>query len=316
MSGLWRRRTVRHLVICLVPLLLVGAVLVVVLAVRFGRTAGEVREATATATATIARSGLGPDRRDVELRWHDATGTERTSVIHIPEISNVRTGAAVTLRYVPGDPTRVYVGGDESSVRLRNLAYGIVVVALTLLTAVVVTAIHVARRFVAERRPGTTMAATYARTRRGLVQRGWLMLNDQGREWWVPVHWETVLPALQAKTPCLVHGRPLHDRVLVVDVAGTQVWQSGRKRPVPPANALVAGRPQSAPAPQRAAAEALPIGLARQVRVDSALLVIAPLLGLLWSYVDRSGAGGFLAGTALIAAVLFWLPSVLGTDPA
>jgi hypothetical protein len=41
----------------------------------------------------------------------------------------------------------------------------------------------------------------------------------------------------------------------------------------------------------------------------------APVLGLLWAYVDGSGAAGFGIATALVASVLFWLPGVFGSDP-
>jgi hypothetical protein len=50
--------------------------------------------------------------------------------------------------------------------------------------------------------------------------------------------------------------------------------------------------------------------------VDAVPLVAAPVLGLLWAYVDGSGFGGFLVATGVVAAVLFWLPQLLGSDPA
>ena len=42
---------------------------------------------------------------------------------------------------------------------------------------------------------------------------------------------------------------------------------------------------------------------------------VTPLFGLLWAYTDDSGVTGFLAATAVSAAVLFWLPSIYGSDP-
>jgi hypothetical protein len=39
------------------------------------------------------------------------------------------------------------------------------------------------------------------------------------------------------------------------------------------------------------------------------------VLGLLWAYVSGGGTGSFLVATALAAAVLFWLPQLLGSDP-
>jgi hypothetical protein len=319
MGGLLRRRPVRHLAISIAPLLVVGVALLIVLTTRFATVAAPVREATATAEATVVRSGLDADGKAVELRWTDARGQERLSQVRVPEIANVRTGGQVTLHYVPDDPSRVYVGGDETSIQLRNLAFGIFAVTIVLIVAVLVTVLHVVRRRRAERRPATTMPATYARSKRGLVQRSWLVLDDHGREWWVPVHWVPELAALLAKTPCAVHGRPAVDRLLVVDVGETPVWQSGRKRATAPAGDIVtASTPWSKSAERRAEAVGAPPpgdGLARQLRGDGVLVVIAPLLGLLWAYVDGSGAGGFAGATALMVGVLFWLPAVLGTDP-
>jgi len=51
------------------------------------------------------------------------------------------------------------------------------------------------------------------------------------------------------------------------------------------------------------------------VRADAVVAVAAPLLGLLWAYVDGSGVAGFAAATALSAAGLFWLFQLLGSDP-
>jgi hypothetical protein len=189
---------------------------------------------------------------------------------------------------------------------------------------VLVTAVHLARRLAVERRPGTTMPVTYARSRRGIVRRSWLVVDDQGREWWVPVHWDPVLTGLLAKTPATVHGRPSRDRMVVVDVEGTPVWQAGRRRSEPPRGEITQDAPRwSKAAKKRTEAEAragtkappAPIGLARQFRTDGALIVAAPLIGLMWAYVNGGGVVASLVATALAATFLFWLPTVVGSDP-
>jgi hypothetical protein len=317
MSGLWGRRTVRHLTICIAPLLLVGVALVVVLATRFASVAAPVRQATAEARATVTQAGLGADGKEVELRWTDTAGQQHLTRVRVPEVNGVRTGVQVTVKYDPDDPSRVYVGGDETSIRLRDLAFGIFVATIVPALALLVTVVHVVRRLAAERRPTTTLPVSYVRSKKGLVQRSWLVLDDRGREWCVPVHWEPALASLLAKTPCPVHGRPLTDRVLVVDVDGTKVWQSLRKRSRgPSADIVTATTAWSKSAERKAAAEPPPpAGLGRQLRGDAVLVVIAPLLGLLWAYVDGSGIGGFAAGSALMAGVLFWVPALFGSDP-
>jgi hypothetical protein len=320
MGGLFRRRPVRHVAIGIAPLLLIGVVLLVVLASRFSSAAAPLRAATATAEATVVRGDLGEDGKTVELSWTDADGQAHTSQIRVPEVSNVQAGGKATVQYVPGDPGKVFIDGDETSIRLRDLAFDVFAVTLVLLVVLLFTIVHVLRRLRAERRPATPAPVTYARSKRGLLQRAWLIVDDGGREWWVPVHWEPQLPELLAKTPAKVHGRPMADRVLVIDVDGGPVWQSGRKRRGPPrkADVVTATTPWSKSAERRAetvATEAPPAGLVRQFRGDAAVIVVAPLLGLLWAYLDGSGRGGFSGATVLLLGVLFWLPSIVGSDP-
>ncbi len=56
--------------------------------------------------------------------------------------------------------------------------------------------------------------------------------------------------------------------------------------------------------------------MARQARGDAALLLAAPIMGLLWAYIDGLGSVGFGLSTALFAALLFWVPTVYGSDPS
>jgi hypothetical protein len=322
MRGLLRRRPVRHLAIGIALLLLAGLALLVVLTNRFGTAAAPVRAATATAPATVVRGQLGPDGKGVQLNWTDARGEQHLSEVRLPEVASVQAGASVQVHYLPDDPSRVYVAGDEFSVRARDLAFDILAVLVVLVAALLLSGVHLARRLRAERRPATTMPVTYARCKRGLMQRSWLVLDDAGREWWVPVHWVPALGTLLAKTPAAVHGRLATDRVLVVDVGGTPIWQSGRRRSAPPTGEMVtAATPWSKSAQREAEAAAAaadappPAGLARQLRGDGVLVVVAPLLGLLWAYLDSSGPGGFVGATVLMVGVLLWLPAMLGTDP-
>ena len=307
MQALWRRRPVRHVVAGLLPLLVAGTVVIAVLAVRFVDAAAPVREATGRAQATVQRSGIGPEGREVELSWTDDRGTPRVSRVRAARAGDVPTGRTVELRYSPADPSGpVFVAGDETSDRLRDLAFGLLVTVLLVVGVLVASGVHLARRLAAERRPGNTMPVSYARSRRGVVRRSWLVLTDDGRDWWVPVHWEPALLGVASGTPATVHGRPSRDRVVVVDVGGTKVWQAGRRRPTAPRGVVTDAADPPTPTS---------VGLVHQVRTDSALLVVAPIAGLLWAYLDDGGAASWAAATALVAGVLFWLPTVIGSDP-
>lgn len=320
MTGMLRRRTVRHLLVGVLPVLVVGAAVVAVLLVRLAAAQAPLRDATATADGTVVRSRLPPTGDGVLVRWNDARGLPRESTVVVPSAGDVSPGRQVVLRYVPSDPGRVYVGGDATSVRLRDLAYGVFTVAFAVLLVLGITSVHVLRRLVAERRPGTTLPVTYARSRRGLVQRSWLVVEEAGREWWVPVHWAPPLASLLARTPCPVHGKPSAQRVLVVEVRGEPVWQAlGRRRAVPPRGQVwTATTPWSKGNRRKAdeqAAGGRPAALSAQLRTDAVLVLAAPLLGVLWAFANSGGMGGAAAATATSAAILFWLPSVYGSDP-
>jgi hypothetical protein len=50
--------------------------------------------------------------------------------------------------------------------------------------------------------------------------------------------------------------------------------------------------------------------------VDAALLVPAPLISLLWTYLDNSGLTGWLGATAITAAAALWWAAIRGSDPS
>jgi hypothetical protein len=311
-KALWRRRPVRHVVFGLLPLLVVGPVVIIVLAFRLAADSAPLRAATATATATVERTRQGEDERELQVSWVDGAGTKRTSTVRTNRPSDIPVGAQLTVRYQPGDPSRVFVTGDETTGRLTDLSFGILLSALLTGAVLVASAVHVARRRAAERRPATSLPVSYARSRFGLNRRSWLLVEEAGRTWWVSVHWDPVLETLGPGETALVHGRPARDRVLTFDIDGTHVWQAGRRRLGPPRGEIdrEGVDPEST---DRVVGTDVP--LTRQFRADAGLLAAAPILGILWAYVDDGGRESFVLATALAGAALFWIPSVRGSDP-
>ena len=312
MRALWRRRPVRHVVFGLIPLLVVGPVVVILLAVRLAHESAPVRAATAQATATVQRTGLGDDKRGIELAWTDASGTPHTSTVHSARPSDIAVGSRVTVRYQPDDPATVFVTGDETSSRLADLSFGILLSVLLVLGVLAGSAVHVARRRAAERRPATPLPVSYARSRFGITRRAWLLVEDAGRTWWVPVHWDPVLETLGPGEKALVHGRPARDRVITVEIDGRHVWQAGRRGARPPRGD---GDREGVDPERTERVVGTDIPLTKQFRVDAGLLAAAPILGLLWAYVDDGGKVSFLLATVLTGAALFWVPTVRGSDP-
>jgi uncharacterized protein DUF3592 len=311
-TALWRRRPVRHVAFGLIPLLVVGPIVIILLAVRLADESAPVRAATAKATATVQRSGLGDDRRGIELTWTDSGGTPHTSTVQSARPSNIAPGSQVVVRYQPNDPGTIFVNGDEVTRRLTDLTFGIVLSVLLVLGVLAVSAAHVARRRIAERRPATSMPVSYTRSRFGIIRRAWLQVEDAGRTWWVSVHWDPVLETLAPGEKALVHGNPARDRVVTFDIDGTHVWQAGRRRSRPPRGEV----DREGVDPQRTdRVVGTDIPLTRQFRVDAGVLAAAPILGLLWAYVDDGGKASFLLATVLAGAALFWVPTVRGSDP-
>jgi hypothetical protein len=311
-TALWSRRPVRHVVYGLLPLLVVGPVIIILLAVRLASDSAPVRAATASATATVEDTRLGDDERTLQVSWTDSTGTKRTSTVRTNRPSDIPVGAQLTVRYRPGDPGRIFVTGDETTGRLTDLSFGILLSALLTAAILVASAVHVARRRAAERRPATSLPVSYARSKFGLNRRSWLLVEEDGVTWWVSVHWDPVLETLGPGETALVHGRPARDRVLTFDIDGTHVWQAGRRRLGPPRGEIdrEGVDPEST---DRVVGTDVP--LSRQFRADAGLLAAAPILGLLWAYVDDGGRESFVLATVLAGAALFWVPSVRGSDP-
>ncbi|MFQ1003627.1 hypothetical protein [Modestobacter sp. SSW1-42] len=304
------RRAVRQLRLGLVPVLVVGLLLLVALGVRLGPVREPLAAAGATATATVTATGTAPDGRGLEVSFPDAAGAQRTGLVELPRPLPVPVGARLTVRYDPSAPagTRalVHTDGDAAHAAVRDVVFGLVLVALVLL---VVTGLTLARLLGRPRlrgRPVTTVPATHLVVAQGLLVRSWLELETPAGRRWLPVHWAPELDRLPAGSRVTVHGDPARSRLVLPVLDGAEVWPSGRLRGREPRGQVR----QAAVVP-----DAVELGMARQARADGVLPFLAPVLGLLWAYVDGSGVLGFLAASALSAGVLFWLPQLLGSDP-
>jgi hypothetical protein len=345
----WQLRAARQLVLGLLPLLVIGVVMLVVLGVKGSHTGGDLSAATGRTVGMVTRIDPQGDPRWANIDWTDGHGTKHTSRIGFPASSHPVAGARVQLRYVPGNPSRAYSDGDSTFNRANNLVAGVLYVALVLLVVLVLTAVRVWRRLAVARRPGTKVKLSRVRTRFGLIQRSWLVASAGSRERWVPVFWEPQLTGLLADTPCVVHGDLQTGGSVVVDIDGVRLWSSGRMRSDPPRgrqfpNAgtykrpgrgadVPAKRPRSGtdvPAKRPRSGTDLPakrprsgtdvergesVSLRRQALGDGALVILAPILGVLWAYINGQAAAGFGVATAVLAGVLFWVPSYFGSDP-
>ncbi len=299
-------RAKRQLLLGILPVAVIAGALLGSLSSSLPGARAPLTAATQTATAEVVTNGAGPDGRGVEVSFTDADGEERTEVIVLARPEDVPEGAEIGVQYDPDDPASVYAEGDAAHLTVRNLLFGLFWVGLVLIVCASITVFRLASRPRLRRRAATPATARRVRVRRGLSDRSWLVLDHGGAVSWVPVYWDEAVSALPRDTPITVHGNPRRDRLVLPVIDGTPIWPSGGRRESAPKGGATQPPPQNPP-PRRS--------LLRQVRGDAAGLLFAPLLGLLWAYTDESGVAGFLAATALSAGVLFWLPSIFGSDP-
>lgn len=304
------RRAVGQLLLGLIPVLVVGLAALLLLALRLPGAQAPLAAAGSTAQATVTATGGAPDGRGLTVTFVDRTGVEHTGALVLTRRLDVPAGTAVTVRYDPlalgDDPVPVHADGDAASAQVADLVFGLAAVVLVL---AVVTGLTVARllgRPRLRRRATTRVSATHVVSRQGLLVRSWLELATPSGQRWLPVHWAPELDRLAPDTVLEVHGDSARSRLVLPVVGGTELWPSGRLRSRLPRGDVR----QAAVDP-----DAGDLGLARQARADGVAPFVAPVLGVLWAYVDSSGVGGFLLATALSAAVLFWLPQLLGSDP-
>jgi hypothetical protein len=304
------RRAATQLLVGYLPLLAVGIVLVAVLAVRLSVEREPLADATRTATATVVASGEAPDGRGVSVTLDGGGGARRAGVVVLRDPQDIPAGAHVAVRYDPTSPadrTAVYADGDAAHRAVEDVLFGIVATVAVVLVASAVTGLRVLRLRRLRRSPASAATASRVVVRRGLFVRSWLELATARGVRWLPVHWSPELAALEPDSPVELRGDVGGRSVLPV-LGVAEVWPSGPLRGRPPRGERTVVVPEDAPDG--------PVGWARQVRSDLVVVFAAPLLGLVWAYVDGSGPAGFGFATALAAVVLFWLSQLLGSDPA
>lgn len=301
MRNLWRLRACRQLALGALPVLIIGIGLLIGLSIEGTRVAGRLADASVHTRGIVQH--VDPTGRHATVRWDG-----RTTSFSFPANAHPDRGARIEVRYVPGHPDRAYAAGDTTFTRADALTGGVLYTAAVVLVVALVSLIRVARRRSVARQPAVTLKLSRVRTRLGLIHRSWLVATQGTVERWVPVFWEPELSGLLADTPCRVHGN-----LGVIEIGDAVVWPSGRVRTSAPRGRQL---PNPGTYKRGAAVAELPsIPLARQARRDAVFVSIAPLLGVLWSYVNGTGVIGFALSTVLLGGLLFWLPSVYGSDP-
>lgn len=292
----------------------VGAALLLVLAVcaalgawsflSYRDGANHLRALTARADGRIVAVGDG----SVRVTWPGGTASVAVAGTAPP------VGTRTQVAYRPGDRADAIVPGAALLADVDADRDGVLFPVLVAGLALLATAWSAAVSWASARRPGVEAEVRRVVLRRGLVARSWLETAGPARRW-LPVHFEAALVTLPAPATVLVHGDPgRHRRVAVTLADGTVLYPSGRVGAVEPR-----GRRTDSPtrpdahAAVRAARAATPRG---QLRVDAALLVPAPLVGVAWAYLDGGGVAAWAGATAVSGALALWWAALRGADPS
>jgi hypothetical protein len=304
-------RPVRHGALATGFVLVVCAVIGALSLLSYRQATGELRPLTARTTGTIV--GSDGDGTAV-VTWTGPDG--RPLRVTVPLTGGVpAAGTGTQVAYDPARPSDAIVPGaavlTEADRARDGMLFSGLVAALVLVTGLVLLIVG----WLSARRPTREIVVRRITLRRGLVARSWL--ETEGPQW-LPVHFEPALVSLPAPAVVLVHGDSRRQRLVAVSVptedGPVTLYPSGRVRSTEPL-----GRRRDNPVvPDGYAAgrAATASRLRRQVRVDAALLVPAPFVGALWTYLDDGGLSGWLGATALTAALALWWAAIRGADPS
>ncbi|QYN36907.1 hypothetical protein K1T35_06480 [Pseudonocardia sp. DSM 110487] len=291
-----------------------GLVLAVcaVLAVVAGTALAAASQRLSTLTGRTVGTISAVDGSRVEVRWTPEHGTERTDLVELAG-SAPPVGTRTEVAYDPAAPGTPLVPGAavlaDADSELGTLYLAGTVAAVV----VVVGGWQLLSRRQAAARTGRSLTVRRVRVQSGLVARSWLE-TETAPHMWIPVHFDPVLVGLRSPATVRVHGDPLHDRLVAVDVDGQMLHPSGPVRAREPRGR----RTDNPAAPDESTIERMArlARLHRQFRADLPLLLPAPFVALLWTYIDGGGIGTWSGTTALLAASGLWFAALRGSDPS
>jgi hypothetical protein len=306
-------RPLRHALLATGLVLAVCAIIAAFAAVSFTAESGRIGAASGRSVGVV---DAVTDGSVVRLRWTPPGGTERVDAVPVagePPAAGTRTEVA----FDPADPRSPFIPGAELLVDAdRDLTVLSFAVAVALLVLGGLGWQVLTRRRAAGR-PVRTTAVRRVRWQQGLFTRSYLETENSPQRW-IPVHFDPVLVGLPAPVTARLHGDPLRDRMVAATVPGPDgehlLLPSGPVRLTEPRGHRTdnPSRPDDTVGPRSAALARM----SRQLRADLPLVVPAPFIGLLWTYVDRGGLLTWVAATALAAALGLWVGAVRGSDPS
>ncbi|SHG37858.1 DUF3592 domain-containing protein [Streptoalloteichus hindustanus] len=307
-DSLWRVRAVRHHAYATALVLGVCLVVALLSLLAFTDARAEVRPLTARAMGEVVRSGSD----SVDVTWRSPDGEERTVSVRLA-IAPPPAGTRAEVAYDPHTPEHAVVPGAEVLASMDRGASGLAFTAVVCLGVLVVGVFRLATRTRLRRRSPRRAVVRRVRVQQGLMARSWLETESEPQRW-IPVCFDPALVTMPSPTEVSLLGDPLRDRLVAARVGDALLLPSGPVTAREPR-----GRRSDFPSRPDDDATARAAGAARftrQLRVDAALVVPAPLIGLFWAYLDGGGVVVWAAASAVSAAVGLWWASLRGADPS
>lgn len=276
--------------------------------------------AVSAATARGYGEVVSARHRTVQLRWQ-APGGRRTDTVELA-VRAPPVGTRTEVAFDPGNPAGVLMPGSAELAAVDRAGSGLAFSAVIALLVLGTLGWQLASWRRLSGRGAQVLPVRRVRVQSGLLTRSWLEFDTASRDaapepgpggpLWVPVHFDPVLMTAPAPVPARVHGDPLTQRLVAVEVDGTLLYPSGPVRMTEPA-----GRRIDSPAQpdEDVVREAARSGWRHQLRADAVLLTPAPLVGLLWAFLDDGGVLTWAWATALAATLALWWAALRGSDP-
>jgi hypothetical protein len=229
------------------------------------------------------------------------------------DVTPPAVGAKVPVGYDPAEPSHAVIPGATVLIAADRSSGELLFIAIAAALMLLVTLVRFFSRVRLTRRPQVQVPVRRVRVTSGLMARSWLETEDIPRRW-IPVYFDPVLVTLATPSTVTLHGDPRRNRLVAAVVDGVVLYPSGRVVKDDPRGRRV-DNPSEIDDSVRARAVTVR-GLPRQLRADIVLIVPAPIVGLVWAFLDGSGFWSWLGASVITAALALWLAAFRGSDPS
>ncbi|MGH3914982.1 MAG: hypothetical protein ACRDTC_16485, partial [Pseudonocardiaceae bacterium] len=248
----------------------------------------------------------------VDVRW-SAPDVARSATVQLA-VPAPPVGTRTEVAYDPRRPTTVFIPGSAELAAVDRAFSGIVFSSLIAAAVLGTCGWQLISRHRLRSRNSHNVPVRRVRVQSGLLTRSWLEL-DGAPQRWIPVHFDPILATLPAPVSVRLHGDPQRQRLIAADVGGVWLHPSGRVRMSEPRGRRIDSPAHPDTDTLRAARGAEQDSWLRQLRADAVLVVPAPVVGVLWTFLDGGGVLTWAGATALTAALALWWAALRGSDP-